>query len=122
MRKLLWFSLAVVVMGSTAGCVIDDTYASCFDTSDYSDVDDQCIEVIVPAAATAGRFCTHGCSGDFDCEDNFGFSGACYDVERSGVPLCFQRCEIHADCYSTSVCIQVALGGGLIDFICLPDN
>ncbi len=122
MRKLLWISFALVVMGSTAGCVIDDTYSYCFDSSDCSDLDDQCVRLTVPAAATDGQYCTHSCAGDFDCESNFGFAGACYDVEFSGVFLCFQTCDFTSDCYSSSVCQQIDLGGGVIDFICLPNR
>ena len=121
MRKLLWISFALVVMGSTAGCVVDDTYAFCVDDNDCSDLDDQCIFLDVPGV-TSGSFCTHGCSGDFDCESNFGFAGACYDVQGSGVPLCYQTCFDDLDCYSSSVCIEALLPGGVSDFICLPDN
>lgn len=121
MRKLLWISFALVVMGSTAGCTIDDTYAICGDTSDCSDLDDQCILLTVPAAGTQGQFCTHSCSSDLDCESNFGFPGACYNVESAGF-LCYQTCDFDSDCYSSSVCVEINLGGGVIDFICLPDN
>lgn len=120
MRKLLWFSFAVAVMGSTAGCVIDDTYASCIDTDSCSDRDDVCIALTVPAAGTSGRFCSHGCTSHFDCESNFGFDGACYDVEGAGF-LCYQTCEFDSDCYSSSVCVEISVGGAL-DFICLPNN
>lgn len=121
MRKLLWISFAAFVMGSTAGCVIDDTYSVCSDTSDCSDLDDQCVQLSIPAAGTFGNFCTHSCSGDFDCERNFGFDGACYNVEGAG-PLCYQTCVDDLDCYSSSVCIELALTTGGFDYICVPDN
>jgi len=126
MRKLLWVALAAGVMGlSTAGCTLDNTYASCFDTSDCNDLDDQCFGLTLPSAGTTGDFCTRQCVGDADCESNFGFSGACYSFEAGADPtfLCHQRCVVDSDCYSTSVCIEVTDGSGfVIDTVCVPDN
>lgn len=107
--------------GCPDGAPADDTYSFCADTTDCADLDDQCVLLTVPAAGTSGTQCTHGCSSDLDCESSFGFPGACYDVEAAGF-LCYQTCDFDSDCYSSSVCVEIALGGGTIDFICLPDN
>lgn len=126
---LRWLVVAAVMLtgcadtrggGGPGDPFTDDTYASCLDTDDCSDVDDVCIALTVPAAGTQGRFCTRSCFDHADCEANFGFDGACYDVEGAGF-LCYQTCEIDADCYATSICIEI-LAGGALDYICLPDN
>jgi hypothetical protein len=126
MRKLLWVALAVGAMGlSTAGCTLDDTYASCFDTEDCNDLDDQCFGLDLPSAGTSGNFCTRQCVDDLDCESNFGFGGVCYSFEAGPSPtfLCHQQCDFNSDCYSSSVCIDVTDSSGfVIDRVCVPDN
>lgn len=97
------------------------TYAYCLETADCTDPEDVCVELTVPAAATSGRLCTRTCASQAECPPGLGFSGACYDVENSGVLLCYQTCEIDADCRAGSVCVQVVTEGAT-DFICLPDN
>ena len=123
MRRLLLVALAVGVMGVTAsGCTLDDTYASCFDTNDCNDTRDQCFLVDIPSAGTIGNFCSRTCGSDSACEFNFGFSGACYAIAADPTFLCYQRCDFDSDCYSTSVCIEVATDTGALDYICVPDN
>jgi hypothetical protein len=123
MRKLLLAALAVGAMGiGAAGCTLDDTYASCIDTADCNDLDDQCYGLDIPAEATSGNFCTRECSSDLDCEANFGFEGVCRSFDGS-TNLCHQRCIDNTDCYSTSVCIAVFnVDTGVDEFLCVPDN
>ena len=121
MRKLLTAATLFAMTLTLSGCVIDDTYASCFDTSDCNDVDDQCLEVDIPAENTFGGFCSRGCTSDFQCETNFGFDGVCYALDSSAA-ICFQQCNVDSDCWSRNVCIPVDLGGGLLDYVCVPNG
>lgn len=122
MKKLLWVALAVGVFGlGASGCTLDDTYASCFDTADCNDLDDQCWGLDIPSSGTSGNFCSRECLDDLDCESNFGFSGACYAFDGATF-LCHQRCDFDSDCYSTSLCIEVVDEDGFSDFVCVPDN
>ena len=121
MKKLLWVAFAAMVATGVAGCTLDDTYASCFDTADCNDINDRCWSIDIPAALTSGSFCSRECAADLDCESNFGFVGVCYGLGSTS-PLCFQTCSFDSDCYSSSVCIEVLTDTGLSDFICVPDN
>ena len=100
---------------------VADTYSSCFDDLDCNDARDQCVGLDIGGAATSGSYCTRTCSSDATCERQFGFPGACYSLE-SATPLCFQTCDFDADCWSRNVCIEVDLGGGTFDLICVPNN
>lgn len=120
MKRFLWLAFAVTVMGSTAGCVIDDTYTVCNTSADCVD-GDTCWLVQLGPAATSGQFCSYTCGSDFDCESNLGFSGACYSLEGTNF-LCYQRCEFDSDCYLSSLCVQVLSTTGGIDFVCVPNN
>ncbi len=130
MKKLLWVSLAVLAMGTTAGCTVDDTYANCVSDGDCNDLDDTCerltlVEVGTGFVLSDGASCTHSCLDDFDCESNFGFSGACYALGgRPGDPfLCYQRCDFDEDCDFAQICIElVRTTDGFLDFVCAPDN
>ncbi|HEY8428477.1 MAG TPA: hypothetical protein VIL20_08895 [Sandaracinaceae bacterium] len=97
-----------------------DTYDRCIETADCADPEDVCEELTVPALRTSGRRCTHPCASDADCEPNFGFPGACYDVEGSGL-LCYQTCELDADCYANNFCVEIN-DAGVIQFLCFPDG
>ncbi|MEQ8458637.1 MAG: hypothetical protein RLO52_14665 [Sandaracinaceae bacterium] len=103
-------------------CVADDTYEVCTSTPDCLDSADECFEVDIPQAATFGRFCTNACGSDVDCQPANGFGGVCYALGGDPTALCYQQCDFDSDCYPGSVCIEVDLGGGVIDFICTPDN
>ncbi|MFK7991136.1 MAG: hypothetical protein AB8I08_34270 [Sandaracinaceae bacterium] len=123
MNKFLWATALgglMLALGS-AGCTIDDTYGGCNTTADCADPLDQCLEVSIPAEGTLGAFCSSGCDSDLQCESAFGFPGRCYSLEGSS-NICYQACDFDSDCFSSSVCIEVALDGGVVDFICVPDN
>jgi hypothetical protein len=126
MRKLVWILFATLGFGTLAsGCVIDNTYASCFDGADC-DVGDDCYQVTVTdtsgSLVSDGNFCSYGCSTDASCESNFGFVGRCYSLPPDLTQLCYQSCDFDADCYLSSVCVEVTRTDGFVDFICLPDN
>lgn len=121
MKKLFWVALVVGVMGSAAGCSLDNTYATCSSDASCNDTFDQCFAVTVGPASTSGQFCSRTCASDSDCESNFGYSGACYSVEGT-TQLCYQRCTVNADCYGSSVCIELSLTTGGSDYICVPNN
>ena len=117
MKKLLWIALAALAMGSTvAGCTIDDTYTSCFDSSDCAT--DTCYQITT--GATSGSMCTYTCSAG-GCESNLGFNGECYAIGADPTFLCYQQCTFDSDCYSSSVCLEVIRTDGGSDFICVPD-
>ncbi|HJL18442.1 MAG TPA: hypothetical protein RMH99_22450 [Sandaracinaceae bacterium LLY-WYZ-13_1] len=103
-------------------CVPDDTYLACGTTADCLDTRDQCWEVDVPAAGTLGNYCSNECIDDLDCQSANGFGGVCYAVGGDPTTLCYQQCDFDGDCYSGSVCVEVDLGGGVFDLICLPNN
>ncbi len=121
MKKLFWVALAVVVMGSAAGCTLDYTYAYCSTDDSCNDSRDSCFGVTVGPAATSGQFCSRTCVSDADCESNYGFPGACYNIE-STTHLCYQTCTFDSDCYGSSVCIQLTLPSGATDYVCVPNN
>ncbi len=101
------------------GC--DSTYTGCV-TSAGCDPEDTCFQV--QTTQSFGSFCTNTCRDDFDCERNLGFPGVCYSLvaDVNATPLCYQQCDFDVDCFSTSICVEVDLGGGLIDFVCMPNN
>jgi hypothetical protein len=121
MRTFLWVAVGALVLASAPGCSRDNTYATCFTTADCNDRFDECWEVILPAAATAGRFCSRACFDDFDCESNFGYAGVCYSLDDA-IPLCYQQCVFHSDCWAGNICIELVVAGGFADFVCVPDN
>jgi hypothetical protein len=121
MKKLLGLAFVVAVMGSAAGCVVDDTYTSCSSSSDCRDSGDQCWLVQLGPAGTSGQFCSTQCTTDDSCEKNLGFSGACYSLEGTNF-LCYQRCVVDSDCYLSSVCVEVARTDGGLDYVCAPNN
>lgn len=121
MKRLLWLAFAVTVMGSTAGCVLDNTYGRCVTSADCTDPLDDCWLVQLGPAGTSGRFCSYQCGTDLDCESNFGFGGACYSLEDTN-QLCYQRCVDDFDCYSSNVCVEVIRTTGGVDFVCVPNT
>lgn len=121
MRKL---SLILAFGALAMGCgTVGGTYEECRSGGDGCDrAVDQCFALSIPAERTSGEFCSRICTGDFDCDRNRGWEGVCYSLGSDPTPLCFQQCDFNSDCEFGSVCIEVSLGGGLIDFICVPDN
>jgi len=103
-------------------CVADDTYEACSTSGDCLDTADDCFDVEIVAAGTKGRFCTNTCSDDAQCQPANGFGGVCYALEADPTFLCYQQCDFDEDCYLGSVCTEVGLGGGVVDFICTPNN
>lgn len=130
MRTLLWSSLAVIATSTIAGCTVDDTYANCVVDADCNDLDDICERLTLEDArgliVTDGASCTHGCRDDLDCDDRFGFTGACYAIGGDlGVDplLCYQRCVDDFDCDFAQICVEVErTTDPLLDFVCVPDN
>lgn len=98
----------------------ENTYSTCEETVDCTDLDDECFFVALGATGTSGNFCSRECLSDFDCESSGGFSGACYSLDDT-IPLCYQTCVIDADCFPSSVCIPVS-ASGVAEFVCVPDN
>ena len=102
-------------------CVADDTYRGCNDTADCLDPLDLCWEVDIPESGTFGRFCSNECASDVDCQPANAFGGVCYAIAADPTFLCYQQCDFDSDCFLGSVCIEVDLGGGLLDLICVPN-
>lgn len=115
------FEVAVTIAALVAasGCTNtpNDTYAGC--KTDCINIDDACFDVTIASAGTSGGMCSRNCDVDADCESNFGFSGACYQIE-SVKRICYQRCTTDTDCYTTSVCVRLTLSSGANDYVCVP--
>ncbi|MEC7521431.1 MAG: hypothetical protein VYE22_16250 [Myxococcota bacterium] len=120
MKKL---SIILAFAALAVGCGnIGGTYEECYSDNTCDRAVDQCFSVSIPAEATSGDFCSRVCSSDFDCDGNRGWGGVCYSLGSDPTPICFQQCDFNSDCEFSSVCIEVSLGGGVVDFICVPDN
>jgi len=122
MKKLsiiLAFAALAVGCGNVGG-----TYEECYSEEPFCDrAVDQCWEVEVRSEATLGAFCSRICGGDFDCDNNRGWTGACYILGTTDTtPLCYQRCDFNSDCEFGSVCIEVDDGSGFFEAICVPNN
>jgi cysteine-rich repeat protein len=84
---------------------------------------DLCTQIDIDASSTYGDMCTRTCSSDANCiNGSGGLPGVCYDITGFGPFVCYQQCDFASDCFAGNVCIEVNLGAGVIDFICVPDN
>jgi len=119
MKKLVWVStIAVAVLVVAQGCVLDPTYTYCASTSEC-EVAEQCLEVTT--SGSRGAFCTSNCTADAQCERNLGFRGSCMNADTVG-GICFQECEVNADCFSTSGCYDFTDTTGFTNRVCLPER
>jgi hypothetical protein len=125
MRYFVTMTMAALTFGVAAGCVTEpedvasETYERCAHTDDCLHLDNYCTYVAV-ADGRSGNFCTHACRDDLDCQSGRGSAGACYPIGATS--YCFQTCTDDLDCYARSVCFEVSLAGGRVDYVCLPDN
>lgn len=114
-----WVALVIVgSAGLASGCVVDPTYTYCASSSEC-EVAERCFEV--STSATRGAFCSAECSSDIACERNLGFPGSCMNVDGLG-GICFQECDINADCFSTSGCYDFTDITGFTNRVCLPER
>lgn len=116
-NSLAWVALYAfgLSLGAT-GCVVDPTYTYCAASSEC-EVAETCFEI--RTSASSGAFCSQDCSGDLVCERNLGFDGSCMNVDGLG-GICFQECDIRADCFSTSDCFDFTDASGFTNRVCLP--
>ncbi len=119
MKKLVWVSsMAVAILVVAQGCVLDPTYTYCGSSSECH-ARETCFEI--RTSETAGAFCSEECTADSQCERNLGFRGSCMVADALG-GICFQECEIHADCFSTSGCYDYTDSDGFTNRVCLPET
>ncbi len=112
--------MALIAVSAVGGCYgrPNDTYAPC--TTFCNNKQDECIPVAIAAVDTSGSFCSRACTKDDDCQSRFGFSGACYAIEKTA-RICYQHCTADSDCYTTSVCVRLTLTSGGSDYVCVPN-
>ncbi|MBX3271820.1 MAG: hypothetical protein KF729_16250 [Sandaracinaceae bacterium] len=119
MKNIAWVASIVVVVGLAAsGCVLDPTYTYCSSSSEC-ERHERCFEITT--SATRGAFCSAECTSDLGCERNLGYRGSCMDVDGYG-GICFQECDFHDDCYSTSGCFDFTDRTGFVNRVCLPQR
>lgn len=80
---------------------------------------EECISI--STSVTNGSMCSSSCSADAQCAPARGLNGACLDPDGAG-GICFQECDVSADCSSDSVCVDFIDFDGVNNFICLPDR
>lgn len=114
--------VALVMLGTVSGCVVDPTYTYCASSSEC-EVAESCFEVTTNATgggiATSGAFCSQECTSDLDCERNLGFPGSCMVVDDIG-SICFQECDYRSDCFSSSDCYDFTDVSRFTNRVCLP--
>jgi hypothetical protein len=68
------------------------------------------------------QFCSNNCRTDSDCPfDQRGGQGACFDITGGSMGVCFERCNVSADCNLDAVCTDRTAGGlSLAVPVCLP--
>ena len=59
-----------------------------------------------------GQLCTATCMGESSCPH----AGRCLDVTMTGAFLCYEPCNVDADCPLHFICQPVTTGGS----VCLP--
>jgi hypothetical protein len=122
MKRLSWLVLLALGCIALAGCrsrtvIVDDeffafTFEWCdFDRDCYYYPEDLCYTVY---GDVADGMCTHTCSDDYDCLDEY---GVCEYID--GPRLCYEYCEVHGDCARGFACFDINQGEYIVS-VCLP--